>query len=338
MKNKYILVVVLALVVIGTVIGAVVMHKRSPAQSLTSAQQTKFLMDTAVEIRAFGPDAEAAVEAAFAEMARVEQLFSRHLEDSAVSQINAHAGEWVTVAPEVVPLLEKALYYSEISSGAFDITVGGLIDLWNFGGSPQRVPADEEIARVLAAVDYTAVELDADAGRVRIPVGTIIDLGGIAKGYAVDRACQVLKQHGITSGMIYAGGDITTIGSKPDGSSWRVGVQHPRQSNSLIAVLEMTDSSIVTSGDYERYFFQDNIRYHHILDPQTGYPAQGLISVTVYGGDAADADALSTALFVLGWDKGKELIESLAGYEAILMDTSSNVWVSSGLRDLAQIL
>ena len=138
--------------------------------------------------------------------------------------------------------------------------------------------------------------------------------------------------------MIYAGGDITTIGSKPDGSSWRVGVQHPRQSNSLIAVLEMTDSSIVTSGDYERYFFQDNIRYHHILDPQTGYPAQGLISVTVYGGDAADADALSTALFVLGWDKGKELIESLAGYEAILMDTSSNVWVSSGLRDLAQIL
>lgn len=339
MKNKKIVIAVLVLAVVGGMIGAFWLKNRQlQAQPITSAQQTRFLMDTSVEIRASGPDAEAAVSAAFAEMARVEQLFSRHIETSDIARINNADGIWVEVAPEVISLLEKAIHYSNLSGGTFDITIGALLDLWNFGGGNNRVPTPAEINQALALIDYTVLEIDSNTSQVRIPKGMVLDLGGIAKGYAVDRASAVLKQTGVISGMIYAGGDITTIGAKSDGSPWRVGVQHPRISTQLIGILEMADSSIVTSGDYERYFTADGVRYHHILNPHTGYPAQGLISVTIYGSNAADADALSTAIFVLGWERGQDLIENLPGYEAVMMDSSGNIWVSSGLKDKIQLL
>ena len=332
------------MLVIAGLMVAVALSKRSQSieheqsQSVEQASKTNFIMDTVVEIRATGVDAESAVDAAFAEMERVEKAFSRHLQDSVVTRINQQAGQWVAVTEEVIVLLEQALHYSEISNGAFDITVGRLIDLWGFGTGTNQVPSEMELDEALGSVGYQGLEIDADANRVRIPSGTVIDLGGIAKGYAVDRARKVLEAKGIKSGMIYAGGDITTIGAKPDGSAWRVGVQHPRESEELIAIVELKSKTIVTSGDYERYFIDDGVRYHHIIDPESGYPAQGVISVTIYGAQAVDADALSTAVFVLGMDRGKELIEGLPGYEAIIVNQDGNIWVSSGLADRITLL
>lgn len=339
MKNKRALVYIAAVLGIAALMAVVVWIKQLQRTGTeTQAAKTEFIMDTVVEIRASGPDAEAAVDAAFAEMSRVEKVFSRHLKDSAITRINQGSGQWVPVTDEVMALLEKALHYSELSSGAFDITVGRLIDLWGFGTDKQKIPPETELAQALATVGYRSVEIDKSAKMVRIPSGTIIDLGGIAKGYAVDQARKVLEAKGVKSGMIYAGGDITTIGAKPDGSSWRVGVQHPRESTALIGIVEMENKTIVTSGDYERYFMDNGIRYHHIIDPHTGYPARDVISVTIYGSEAADADALSTTIFVLGLERGKALIENLPGYEAVIVDQEGNVWVSSGLAGQITLL
>lgn len=334
MKHRRYLIYVLILLAIGGLVVGAILVKRPQSVSVS---KSKFIMDTVVEIRATGLDPEAAIDAAFLEMERVELVFSRHLKDSIVTKINQQAGQWVTVTEEVLALLGKALHYSALSSGAFDITIGRLVDLWGFGTGANQVPNEMELRQALGSIGYRGVEVDANAKRVMIPAGAKIDLGGIAKGYAVDQAQKVLEAAGIKSGMIYAGGDITTIGAKPDGSTWRVGVQHPRDSAKLIAVVELENKTIVSSGDYERYFIDNGIRYHHIINPHTGYPTQGVISVTVYGPEAADADALSTAVFVLGMERGCELIESLPGYEAIIVDQSGNIWVSSGLADEVEL-
>lgn len=334
MRNKRYLVLAAAALAVGALVLAAVLTR----QPLEEASNIKFLMDTVVEIRVTGRNAKAAIDAAFAEMERVEKVFSRHFEDSIVARINQQAGQWVDVTDEVIALLQKALEYSELSDGAFDVTVGRLIDLWGFGSGSNRVPSHTEIVQALTTVGYRGVEIDLSKKRVRIPSGTVLDLGGIAKGYAVDQGRKVLEAKGVKSGMIYAGGDITTIGAKADGSAWRVGVQHPRQSTELIAIIEMKNKTIVTSGDYERFFMDNGTRYHHILDPRTGYPASDVISVTIYGGQATDADALSTTVFVLGAERGKAFIESLPGYEALIVDQSGNVWVSSGLEGKVSLL
>jgi len=330
---------VIVLIVLAMTITAIVFVVRAAMpQPITTAQKTRMMMDTTVEIRATGPDAEAAVNKALNAIQNVEDTFSRHLPDSAIAKINANAGEWVTVPEEVVALIAKAVYYSELTNGAFDISVGNLINVWGFGSGVQHIPSASEIEQALATVDYSAIEIDQENNRIRIPKGMIIDLGAIAKGYAIEQACKVLREHKVISGMVYAGGDIATIGAKLDGTPWRVAIQHPRKSTEYLAILEMVDQSIVTSGDYERYFIANGVRYHHILDPHTGYPARGLISVTILGKSATDTDALSTAIFVLGMEAGQKLIESLDGFEAVLVDEQGNIWVSPGLRDQIKIL
>lgn len=328
-------IVVLLLIVAGVSIGVNIVN--SQTTPVTTTEMSRFLMDTLVDIRAVGIDSELAAENAFAEMERIEQKFSRHLPESEIAKINSAAGDWVTVSKESLDLISTAIKYGEISSGAFDITLGGVIDLWGFTTPNKQVPAPEVITKALESVNYAAIEVDYKQSQIRIPTTTILDLGGIAKGYAIDRGAAVLREHGIKHAMVYAGGDIVLIGNKQDGSQWRVGLQHPRESD-LVAVVPVTDRSIVTSGDYQRYFMQDDVRYHHILDPQTGFPATGLASVTIVARSAVDADSLSTAVFVLGIEKGLALVESLEHVEAVLITADGSIYVSSGLQESFQEL
>jgi len=307
------------------------------------------IMNTLISIRLFAPDAELgqrALNEAFAEFSRIEMLTDKYLEkkqidpqNSDVYQINKNAGiKPVQVSEDTFIMLEKSAHYSGLSGGAFDITIGPLMDLWGFGSNDYRIPADAEIDSALDLVGYKEIIINREQNTVFLPrKGMKIDLGGIAKGYATDRAVQKLRDLGISFAIINAGGNIYALGSQPDGRPWRIGIQDPRDENTIIALLKVEDTAVVTSGDYERYFLKDGVRYHHILDPATGFPAEEIISSTILTPYAADADVLSTALFVLGAEKGAELIKKTPDINGILINYDKNVIISQGLTDQIEI-
>lgn len=298
----------------------------------------QLLMDTDVSLQIFAGNsgkAGRAKEKLFDEMKRLEQLLSYTDPSSDVTKINGAAGKGpVQVSPETAEVIQKALRSASLSEGAFDPTVAPLLELWGFPGDDFRVPRAEEIEEKRLLVDYRLVQSDADAGTVFLPrSGMALDLGGIAKGYIVDRGLELLSGAGIEHALINAGGDIGITGPKPDGSAWRIGVKHPRRQGDLIAVISWSrKGAVVTSGDYERFFEEEGVRYHHILDPRTGYPARTMLSATVTAPTVAEADALATAIFGLGPHRGLELVESLPGVEALLVTPQFEVLISSGLR------
>lgn len=312
---------------------AVAVQTRDRVENVT---RTEFLMDTIVESTVFTNDenlAQGALDKAYQEMGRLESLLSRHQPASEVARINLAAGrEPVSVSLLTLLLVDQALEFGELTGGAFDITVAPLLNLWQFAGDGRQVPPEESLQAALKLVDFRAVAVDRATRSVALrQSGAGIDLGGIAKGFIVDRAADVLRASGITSASVDAGGDIRLIGAKPDGRPWRIGVRHPREQRGIIAVLELENCAVVTSGDYERYFLLEGVRYHHLLDPATGRPARGLASVTVVAPEATTADALSTAVFVLGRERGLSLIESLPGIEALVVTEELEVVYSSGL-------
>jgi len=277
---------------------------------------------------------DAAVEAAFARIKELEDLLGRRQKGSDIWRINRSPGLPVSVSPETYKLIEDGLNYSKITKGAFDITLGRIIELWDFEGEKPSLPKDVEIKDALKGVGAESLLLNKEALTVTPLNAVRLDLGAIAKGYIIDQAGKVLLANNIDNFIINAGGDMVIRGrrgSKP----WKVGLQHPRDAGKVIAHIEIEDArtAIVTSGDYERYFIEDGKRYHHILDPETGYPANGLISVTIKALDAKVADALSTAVFVMGAEKGLVLIERLDDVDAVLVDSDENIIISKGLKD-----
>lgn len=294
------------------------------------------LMDTDVELVFEAGSAREAVhiqESVFDEMLRLEEFLSRSHEGSDIDQINLRAGrEPVLVNPETVAVVAAALDCASLSGGAFDPTVAPLLDRWGFLGQDFRVPAPEELEAVLPLVDYTRVKLDQPCAKIFLPLeGMSLDLGGIAKGYIVDRGMALLQGAGIKHAFLNAGGDIALLGGKPDGTPWRVGVLHPRNPETCLAIISLEDGAVVTSGDYQRSFTAGGRHYHHILDPRNGYPAAELASVTVLAGTVTQADALSTAIFVLGPEEGLALVEKLAGVEALLITVGLEIITSTGL-------
>ncbi len=291
---------------------------------------SRILMGTVVEIT-LREDAPEAASAAFDEIARLEAIFTTYRKDSELSRINAAAPEPVRVSPEVAEAVELAFRVCELTDGAFDPTVGPLVRLWNFseGG---RVPRKEELEQALAFVGCHNIRLDKDAMTVALSrKGVSLDLGGIAKGYIVDKALEVLKERGIEWAIINAGGDVTFYSVDPS-ERFRVGIRHPDRADGLLGTILVGSGSVATSGDYERYFIKDGVRYHHILDPRTGMPARGLRSVTVVSKEAYLADALATAIFVMGKDKGLELAEKMEGLDALVVDEAGGVYTTSGLE------
>lgn len=300
-----------------------------------SVVYTKTLMGTVVQLTIMEGDAarfDEAAEAAFAEIGRLEAIFSSYRDDSDVARINAAAGKsLVEVHPETVEVMRKALYVAALSGGAFNPAVGALSRVWGPSGEKGVVPGEEEIERLLPLVDYRYIVLkehDRKAGLEK--EGMAINLGGVAKGYIVDKAVSAMRNAGVVRGIIHAGGDMTVF-QKDSGRSFTIGIQDPREKK-LLGEAYVHDGAVATSGDYERFFIKNGVRYHHILDPKTGFPARGTRGVTLIAKDPTVADALSTAVFVLGPEKGMALIEGLGGVEGVIVGEDAKVSVSSGFK------
>lgn len=295
-------------------------------------------MGTEMAHKAFGRHAIEALKAVPNESQRLERLLSRFLPESDISRINRSAGiKYENISLEVYEIFLHAIECSDISQGLFDITVGPLVDLWDYKHA-LKPPANNKIEMVLPLINYKDLELNAVHKTVGLKKsGQSVDLGGIGKGFASDRFMEIFKEYGVTSAFSNIGGNVSTLGNKPDGSPWLVGIRHPRL-NGLLGAVAVTGKAVVTSGDYERYFMdKEGRRFHHILNPITGYPAgSGLVSVTVVAGSAMTADALSTAIFVAGLERGTALIKKYPGAEAVLVDEKLSVYVTQGLRQCFQ--
>jgi thiamine biosynthesis lipoprotein len=278
--------------------------------------------------------ARAAFEEVFKEFDRLEGLMSVWRKGSDVLRLNAAAGgDPVAVSPEVLEVLGLARQVSEWTDGKFDVSFGALSGLWKFDhDKDNRVPHADEIQARLPLVAYEDIELNERAGTARLArPGMSVHFGGIGKGYAVDRGAELLRRRGIADFLIQAGGDLYVAG-QPEGRPWRLGIQDPRgPANQSFAIIELTNATFSTSGDYSRFFFHEGRRYHHLLDPDRGEPATGSRSVTIVTNRAVLADALSTGVFIVGPRKGMALIERLPDVEGIIVSAENHVLVSSGL-------
>lgn len=325
---------ILLLIGIGIGIGIGLALWQIQSSRLHLEEQSRFMMGTYVTIQAAGPGevVSAAIDLAFERMGEIEIKFNALNPKSPLYAFN-HQGAPVRDR-EVLDLIYVALEVSRDSQGAFDITVGPLIKLWRFSGDSPHPPEEEEIKEALENIGYehlvfTKEGLKADKKDVSI------GLGGIAKGYAVARAAETLRAEGITSALIDAGGDIYALGRK-DREQWKVGIQHPRR-RGLLGYLKVSDMAVMGSGDYERFFIKEGRRYHHILDPRTGYPAEDLTSVTVIYPDAAIADAWATAFFVLGPKKTLEMVEKISDMEVVMVTSEEEILYSSGLKKILNL-
>jgi len=305
------------------------------------AHTTHCAMGTVMTHKAFGSYAEDSLAAVCGEVARIEGLLSRFLSGSEISRINGSAGiKSEKVSLETYDVLSKAVEFSRSFPGCFDVTIEPLVTLWSIGKESFAQPDESSIKQVLPLVNYRDLILDPWESTAGLRnVGQSVDLGGIGKGFAGDRIREVFKKFGISSAYSNLGGNVVTVGAKPDGSPWQIGIQHPRQENSVIGSVSVVNQTVVTSGDYQRYFTDgQGKRHHHILDPTTGHPAEsGLISVSIVAEKSLAADPLSTILFVAGMEKGLTFLRSFPQTEAILVDSDLKVYVTQGLRTRFQV-
>jgi thiamine biosynthesis lipoprotein len=308
---------------------------RSAGEPTTGTEQ---LLGTIIRISIHDGDyGQEDLEAVFERVAEIEARMSTSEEDydtTELLEVNRAAGDRpVQVSEDTFAVLERALEFSRATRGAFDVTIWPLVRLWDIGSGGESVPDDEAIERARALVDYSELELDPGSESVYLPRdGMGVDVGAIAKGYAADEAERILRDRGVEHALLDFGGNILLIGNKPDGSDWRIGVQRPDATRSeFIGVVRAANQTVVTSGPYERFFVEDGVRYHHILNPDTGYPARnGLQQVTIIADRSMDADAVSTATYVLGLSAGLDYVESVEGVEAIFVTEERHVYMTQG--------
>ena len=299
-------------------------------------KRAQMQMGTLVTITAVASDLEVghkAIRAGFNEIKRLEQLLSTWIPESELSQVNAESGRRpVTVSRETLDLVVRSMEMAKLTEGGFSIAVGPAVDAWSVT-ERQRIPSNAELQGLKVLVDVAAIRIDMALRTIFLPYkGMKIDVGGIGKGYAADRAAEEMKKVGAQGGIVALSGDIKTFGTLPDATGFPVGIKHPRLEGVLIAVIDLRDEAISTAGDYERFFERDGIRYHHILDPKTLEPARTCQSVTVIGKEGTLVDGLDTGIFALGPERGMALIERLPGVEALIVDDQGRMMVSSGLR------
>lgn len=297
-------------------------------------------MDTVMHLTAYGPNASKAIDAAFNRIDEIEKMASVSISDSDVNKINEAAGKgYVKVHPEIIKIIKTSIEYSKISNGAFDITVSPLIKLWGIGTENERVPTKLEINEKLSLVGYKNISInEADSSVKLMKPGMAIDLGGVAKGFTADEIIKIFREYEIKAAIINLGGSsIYTLGEKPDKSKWSIAIQHPRREKNEgnIGILKLNQTALSTSGDYQRFFIKDGKRYHHILDPSTGYPADaGVMSdMILIDSSIPDcnmlADILTKITFVSGVDKGFKIIDSLKGVSCMTVTTDYKLYKSS---------
>jgi len=300
-------------------------------------EKETFMMNTIINFKVYGKNAEKATEASIKEVNNIEKKMSVNIKNSEVSKLNAKAGvSGEKLSADTYTVIEKSVQYSKLTGGALDATIGPIVSLWGIGTDKERVPSKKEVDEKLKFVDYKDIIFDKKNSTVKLKrTNQAIDLGAIAKGYTADEVKKVLLNNKVSSALINLGGNVYALGSRTDGSDWNIGIQDPLSTRGeYLGTISVTDKSIVTSGNYERFFIKDGIRYHHIFDPKNGYPAnKGLISTTIVSDKSIDGDALSTSTYILGLDKGLKLIESMKGVEAIFITNDKKVYVTPGLKD-----
>lgn len=308
-------------------------------ESTSQNEYTKdvFAMDTFMTIKAYGENAETALDEAETEIMRLERLFSVTDTVSDISRINKDSGRQTEVSEDTKELLTAALDYCKMTDGALDITVYPILREWGFTTGEYKIPDSEKIKELLELTGYGRVKLSGNT--VTVEKNMELDLGSVAKGYTSDRIAEIIQKNGVDSALINLGGNVYAAGKKPDGSKWKVGIQDPENSGSIVCTLSVSDCAVVTSGNYERYFVgADGKKYCHIIDPATGFPADnGIISASVIGKSGVMCDALSTALFVMGTEKAIEFCRSHPEIEAVLITDNRQMYITDGLEDVSGI-
>ena len=309
-----------------------------PGCRASGAEQTFFAMDTVMSVPVSGRRGPPPVAAAREAVERLDGLLSRTDSDSQIARLNTAAGDGAAVAvdPDVAELLAFSQEIARQLPGDFDITIAPVMDAWGFTTEERHVPAPDALAAAMALVDSEELSVDTEASAASLArAGMEVDLGAVAKGFAAREAEAAIRDAGGTSAMLDLGGNVTVIGAKEDGSPWRVAVTDPLDTGSYLCVRALTDVTLSTSGGYERYFEEDGVRYHHIIDPETGYPADsGLLSVTVVSADHLLADALSTARFVAGPEEALDFWRSRDDFELVLCTDQGELLVTAGLEDV----
>jgi FAD:protein FMN transferase len=302
-----------------------------------TVQKSETIMGTKVTITVVArSDAEgdAAIDAGMAELRRLDAMMSLYKDTSEITAVNLAAGKHpVKVSPEMIEVVEDAAVISKLSKGVFDLTIGPLVVLWQMRLKEGRIPTDAEIARIKPLVNYRNIVVDRKASTIYLrKAGMIMDFGGM-KGYAADRVAAIFKKRGITNAVIAVAGDIWVLGHRDDGKPWRIGVQHPREHDKVLAVLDLSNKYISTSGDYERFVIREKKRYHHIIDPRTGKPSKGVISATLVGDKGALIDPLTKVPFILGPEEGLKIVKKL-GAQAIIVDDQGKIYTTDGIKNL----
>ncbi|HYA86657.1 MAG TPA: FAD:protein FMN transferase [Nitrospirota bacterium] len=300
-----------------------------------TVQKTETIMGTDVTLTVVARSAEegsAAIDAGMAELRRLDAMMSLYKDTSEITQVNLAAGKHpVKVSPEMIEVVEDGAKISKLSNGIFDLSIGPLVVLWQMRLKEGKIPTDAEIARIKPLVNYKNIVVDKRASTIYLKkAGMIMDFGGM-KGYAADRVADIFKKRGITNAVIAVAGDIWVLGRRDDGKSWRIGVQHPREHDKVIAVLDLSDKYISTSGDYERFVIREKKRYHHIIDPRTGKPSKGVISATLVGDKGAFIDPLTKVPFIMGPEEGLKIVRRV-GAEAIIVDDQGKVYTTDGIN------
>jgi thiamine biosynthesis lipoprotein len=294
------------------------------------------MMGTIVEIKAYGENARSAAKNALNEMEKISNQISVFDSESEVSFINSMAGiAKVAVSPRTFDIISRSIKLSKSLGRSFDITIGPLINLWDFNKKEDFMPpSPQEIREALKLVNFYRIEIDPQLETVKLlKRGMKINLGGVAKGYTLSVARNLMVSEGIRSALISTGSSITCIGSRPDGKPWRVGIRSSRGAENVIGTIELVPGqALSTSGDYEQYIEYEGKRYHHLIDPRTGYPASGCQSVTVLAGDATAADMISTAVFVMGPWKGLRFLKSLENVEGLIVDSNGKIHKTDGFK------
>ncbi len=333
MKKTFLITIFLCCIFILTACNA------SPSPSQTGPiKKSEFLLGTICEITLYDKTDEKIFSEAFSKVLEIEKKMTiNNAETSEILKLNQAAGkESVKLSPETFLVLERGLYYSGLTEGAFDITIGPLIKLWNIGTDYAAVPDADKLNQAMNLVDYKKLHLDKkNLSAMLEQEGMKVDLGAIAKGFAADEVSKVLSKNGVKHAIINLGGNILTLGGNTNGNPWKIGVQNPFDTRGeFVGIMNLSSETIVSSGTYEKFFEENGKFYHHMLDTRTGYPADnGLNSVSIVTPKSIDGDGLSTSTFLLGLDKGMELIEKLDGVEAVFITNDKKVYVSSGLKN-----
>lgn len=301
-----------------------------------SYEMSEKILGTIVSGAAYGENSKEALQKAFKRANDIENMMSVNIKHSELSKVNEQAfNRDVKLSDDLYYVIDKALYYAKLTDGALDPSIGRAIDAWGIGTSHGKIPETSVTDKYKGLKNYKNIKLNKNTKTIRFLNENIkLDLGAIGKGYAGDEMRRVLKEEKIKSALLNLGGNVVTLGTKINNEKWNIGIRSPKEENPMTISLKASDEVVVTSGNYERYFIKNGVRYHHILDPQTAYPAEnGIISSTIITKDGIDADALSTATYILGEEKGKKLIESLDGVEALFIKNNMEIVQTTGLKN-----